>query len=327
MKIFRLFISATIVFSLFFTIFIGKNKIGQPSNITKPSDYKGIISLWQIDGFEGGSGSRKQFLLKVARDFEKKNDGVLVMVISHTFTSAKENINKGVYPDIISFSNGVELKEMESISVKRSVAGGKLGDKIYATAWCRGGYVLIKNQNAKNKDSNTIIVSQKEYTQPLVALMLEGIEFDNVKSFSPLDAYVNFTLGKEEYFLGTQRDIVRLTNRDFEFECTPLTEYNDLYQYIALTSKDKVKKGIAKKFIDYLLSDKVQRNLNQISMFSPYLEVNFENENLLKMQKTTCKKTISAFTHSEILLQTKTDALEGLKGNKNAINKIKKLLI
>ena len=327
MKIFRYILAIIIVFSSIFTIFIGKNKIGEKAKLTQPAEYKGIISVWQIDGFEGGSGSRKQFLLKVARGFEKENDGVLVMVISHTFLSAKENIEKGILPDLISFSNGVELTEMESLNVQKTVNGGKIGDKIYATAWCRGGYVLIKNPNAKNKESNTIIVSQKEYTQPLVALMLEGIEFENIKSFSPLDAYVNFTLGKEEYFLGTQRDVVRLSNRGFEFECTPLTEYNDLYQYIALTSKDKVKKGIAKTFIDYLLTDKVQKRLNEISMFSPYIKVDYDNEKLSLMQKTNGKKTISAFNHINTLLQMQEDAIEGARGDQKAINKIKKLLI
>lgn len=327
MKFFRPFLCFLIVLSIFFTIFIGKNKIIEQSKITLPAEYKGIISLWQIDGFEGGSGSRKQFLLKVARDFEKQNQGVLVMVITHTFLSAKESIEKGVLPDLISFSNGVEITQMESLSVSRTVAGGKVGEKVYATAWCRGGYVLIKNPNAKNKETSTIIVSQKEYTQPLVAMMLEGIEFDNVESFSPLDAYVNFTLGKEEYFLGTQRDVVRLINRDFEFESTPLTEYNDLYQYIALTCQDKTKKSIAKQFIDYLLCDKVQKSLNQISMFSPYVEVEYDNENLSSMQKINCKKTISAFNHANTLLQMQQDALNGLKGNQNAINNIKKLLI
>ena len=327
MKIFRFILSGIIIFSLVFTIFVGKDKIKEQGKITNSAEYRGIITLWQIDGFEGGSGSRKQFLLKTAREFEKKNEGVLVMVINHTFLSAKESMEKGILPDLISFSNGVELKEMESLTVKKTVLGGKVGDKVYATAWCRGGYVLLKNPNAKNKESNTIIVSQKEYTQPLVALMLEGIEFENIKSFSPLDAYVNFTAGKEEYFLGTQRDVVRLTNRGFEFICTPLTEYNDLYQYVALTSKDKVKKALAKNFIDYLLSDKVQKSLNQISMFSPYLEVEFDNENLSLMQKINGKKTISAFNHVSTLTQMQEDAIEGVKGNQNAINKIKKILI
>lgn len=327
MKIFRFILSVLIIFSIVFTVFIGKNKINEQSNLTNPSDYKGIISLWQIDGFEGGTGSRKQFLLKVARDFEKKNDGVLVMVSSHTFTSAKENIDKGILPDLISFSNGTAITEMENINVKRTVEGGKVGDKVYATAWCRGGYVLLRNPNAKNKEGNTIIVSQKEYTQPLTAMLLQGIEFENVKVYNPLDAYVNFTLGKTEYFLGTQRDVVRLTNRDFEFESVPISEYNDLYQYVALTSKDKTKKAYAKIFIDYLLSDKVQKSLNQISMFSPYLEVEFENEKLAEMQKVKCKKTISVFNHEQILLEMQEDALKGLKGNQNAINKIKNLLI
>ena len=61
MKIFRYILAIIIVFSSIFTIFIGKNKIGEKAKLTQPAEYKGIISVWQIDGFEGGSGSRKQF--------------------------------------------------------------------------------------------------------------------------------------------------------------------------------------------------------------------------------------------------------------------------
>ena len=50
-------------------------------------------------------------------------------------------------------------------------------------------------------------------------------------------------------------------------------------------------------------------------------------ENLSLMQKINGKKTISAFNHASTLLQMQEDAIEGVMGNQNAINKIKKILI
>lgn len=327
MKIIRVFIGLFLVFCIVFTITVGKDKIKEQSVLKSPNEYKGIITLWHIDGFEGGKGSRKQFLLKVARDFERQNSGVLVMVINHTFTSVKENIDKGIYPDLISFSNGVEIKELESLNLKRTIKSTKIGEKNYATAWCRGGYVLIKNPNAKEQENSPLIVSQNEFTQPLTAMLLEGIEFDKIEVYKPMDAYVKFTENKCAYFLGTQRDIVRLSNRGMQVEISPLNAFNDLYQYVALTSKDIVKRVYAQRFIEYLTSDIVQNQLNKISMFSPYIKASFDDENLSSMQQTNNFLSISAYLNKAQLKEMQELSMQALLGNENSKNKIKNMLI
>ncbi len=308
-------------------MFVGRHKIREEKTYKSPENYKGIITLWHVDGFEGGKGSRKQFLLRVAREFERKNKGVLVMIINHTFTSIKENIDKGNYPDLISFSNGVEVKGLEPINVSRKIKSTKLGDKTYATAWCRGGYALIKNPNAKDDKENSIIVSQAEFTEPLTAMFLEGLEFDEINVYDPMDAYVKFTENKNAYFLGTQRDIVRLSNRGMEVEIAPLNAFNDLYQYVALTCTDKHKKVYASRFIEYLVSDSVQSQLDKISMFSPYIKVEHDDEKLTAMQRNNNFLSISAYLHGEQLKEIQELSMLALKGNQNSINKIKNMLI
>ena len=156
MKIFRLIICVLLSLSIWITFSIGKSKIGEKVNIVESKEYLGIITLWQIDGFEGGTGSRKQFLLKVARDFEKQNPGVLIMVVNHTFESVKEKLKNGERPDLISYSNGVEVSGLIEIACERATIGGYIGDKLYATAWCCGGYTLIKNPNAVDKISDQL---------------------------------------------------------------------------------------------------------------------------------------------------------------------------
>ncbi|MBE7081758.1 MAG: hypothetical protein E7372_04290 [Clostridiales bacterium] len=326
MKIIRIIMASLIIFSTVFTLTFGYKKIGE-EKLKDPKEFKGIITIWQIDGFEGGSGSRKQFLLSVSRDFEKQNEGTLVMVINHTFTSAEENISKGIYPDIISYSNGLDIKKMSPINTSRCVGGGKVGEKVYATAWCRGGYVLIKNLDLEGKDETPLIVSKGQNTQPILAMMLEGLEFENIEVLSPMDAYTKFTLGKNAFMLGTQRDVVRLTNRGGNFSAIPLTNFNDLYQYVSLTASDTNKSIIAKRFIDYLLSDKVQERLNKINMLSPYKNVSFDIENLNLMQNSRGFSTISAFNTKEVLSEMHSMSMLAIKGDKNAIKYVKNLLI
>ncbi len=309
-----------------FTLTFGYKKIGEEKLAIK-SEYNGIITMWQIDGFEGGSGSRKQFLLSVAREFEKQNLGVLLMVTNHTFNSAEQNMKKGIYPDIISYSNGLDIKNIIPISTQKIAGGGKVGNKVYSTAWCRGGYLLIKNLDLVDKEQNSIIVSEGTYTQPLLAMHLEGFEFDSIEVLSPMEAYTKFTLGKNSYLLGTQRDVVRLTNRGLNFSATPLTRFNDLYQYVSLTSTDSAKRIYARRFIEFLLSDKVQEKLNKINLLSPYKNVSFDIETLNAMQKVNNFSTISAFYPSQILSEMQDKSMLALKGDKNAVNYIKNLLI
>ncbi len=327
MKIIRFFISLILVFAVTFTLLVGKHKIVEEKDLKTPEEYKGILTFWQIDGFEGGKGSRKQFLLKVARDFERKNTGVLVMVINHTFTSVKENFEKGLFPDLISFSNGVEINGVENLNITKTVNSAKIGEKTYATAWCRGGYALIKNPNAKEQEKSSIIVSQTEFTQPLVAMLLEGLDFDKIEVYKPMDAYVKFTENKTAYFLGTQRDVVRLSNRGMQVEVSPLTAFNDLYQYVAMTSNDKNKQVYARRFIEYLISDNVQNQLNKISMFSPYIKVDFDDENLSTMQENNKFLSISAYLSKAQLKELQDMSLLAVRGEQKSINKIKNMLI
>ena len=95
MKIYKVVLMIFIIFCGFFTCLYGKNLMDTKNDIVKSEEYQGVITLWQIDEFEGGVGSRKQFLLKVARSFEKKYNGVLVMVSNFSKQGAEENIKNG----------------------------------------------------------------------------------------------------------------------------------------------------------------------------------------------------------------------------------------
>lgn len=333
MKILRFLLGGILLFSIVFTAFFGAGKIGEGHFFGSAEEYKGIITLWQVDSFEGGAGSRKQFLLKVARDFEKQNKGVLVMVVEHTAESVKTALNEGQSPDMISFGNGTEISGFLELSLGVKFSGGMVGEKECAVPWCRGGYVIIANPNITTKeqllqnDFDSMLISQAEYTQPVLSLICEGVKVNNLTIKKPMDAYVDFVGGKVRYFLGTQRDIVRLERRGVEVYTRPLTEYNDLYQYVTITSKDQTKKTYSERFLDYLMSQKVQQSLSQISMLSLNYGVEYQNQHLIQMQKVQNKNTISAFTYAQVLKQTQLDCLKVMGGDDNLKIKIKNMLI
>lgn len=329
MKSIRVITALFLIFALVFTVFWGKNFIIEQKLTTEAESYLGVISMWQIDSFEGGVGSRKQFLLKVARGFEKKNKGVLVMVSNMTKDGAEENFKNGVFPDIISYGNGLNLQNVSEFEVTNTVKGGLVGDKVFATAWCRGGYAIITNPNCqKNSENNKLLISKSEYTQPLISLIVSDEQkTENVEILQPMDAYVKFVSGKIKSFLGTQRDVNRLEARGMQVQVSPLSGYNDLYQYVSITSSDQLKRYYSEKFVNYLVSEQVQKQLNSIGMFSCFYNVEFQNEHLTQMQKMGEFQTISAFTSVQKINEMNRLSLLAMNGDKEAKIKIKNMLI
>lgn len=331
MKILRIILAVAILFSTVFTAFIGGKKIAADEIDKTPTSYRGVISLWQIDGFEGGVNSRKQFLLKIARMYEKNNDGVLIMVTNQTIEGARESIKNGVFPDLISFSAGLDVTQFTELKIDRKSSSGMVGEKCFAAVWCKGGYCLISNtqltQDLTLENIDSLIVSQGDYTQPLTALTMQGVKANNVEVYSPMDAYVKFVAGKSPYFLATQRDVHRLINRGFDFDVKPLSAYNDLFQYVAITTNDQVKKYFAQDFVEFLLADEQQALLTQIGLFSDFVTLDYSDDRLCAFQNLKHSFTVSAFTSSKNLKEMQEISLSACIGNLSAINKIKNMLI
>lgn len=335
--------SVLLVFCIAFTAFYGGSRISKKKEYFKEKEYKGIVTLWQIDTFEGGSGSRKQFLLSVAKKFEKLYDGTLILVVSHTVESAKNSFNNGECPDLVSYGVGLEVPNLKEVSsgiknvVKNSGSvgflGGSIGEKLYAVAWANGCYVLISNPKLEKENVflprkiDNLLVSQNSFTQPCLSLALENLSVNDLAVKSPLEAYVKFTENKTPYFLGTQRDVVRLLSRGMEFRATPITSYNDLYQYISLTCNNSEKSVYAEKFIEFLIGKEAQTSLNKIDMFSPYYPVTYSVTEMAELQNAKYKSTVSAFTAELELGEIQRDSYLALRGNQEELIKIKKLVL
>ncbi len=209
-----------------------------------------VLRIWQIDSFEGGKGSRADYLQSVGDKYLEK-DGSYVSVTSISAEAARVNLANGNVPDAISYGAGV-------YGIEGYISGYK--------TWCRGGYCFLSvDASADFSDinsENTVINEGKVNLAKATALFC-GVS--GAKSEKSTGAYVSLINGKYKYLLGTQRDIFRLKTRGVSFAVKPVTEFNDLYQNISVTSSGERAK-LANGFIEYLLS--CSADLNKIGMFS-----------------------------------------------------------
>ncbi len=213
----------------------------QPNNVTM-----NVLTVWQIDSFEGGKGSRASYLQNLGDKFSQTTN-CYVKVISVTSGSARQNLNSGVIPDLVSYGAG--MYGLESY----------ITDKTAAHVWAHGGYcILTIDESADFSDisgQNTVInIGLENYSQA-AALMCGVGEATKEK---PTAAYVSLLNGKYKYLLGTQRDIFRLKTRNAAFKVKPLTEFNDLYQLISVTSKTQINAYLANKFINFVQSNSAE---------------------------------------------------------------------
>ena len=210
----------------------------KPQKSNAENNDKSVLQLWQIDSFEGGKGSRADYLQKKANAFSKEY-GAYVTVTALSAEAAVLNLENGNIPDLISYGAGICGLE--------SYIGS-------FTTWCHGGYCLLAvDGNADFTDvnaENTVINSGKNnYTS--AAAMFYGLQ--NAEYEKPSGAYVKLINGDYKYLLGTQRDIFRLKTRGVGFTVKPVTEFNDLYQNISVVDKS-ANFSVAQRFVGYLMS-------------------------------------------------------------------------
>lgn len=219
-----------------------------------------VVTVWNVDTFEGGKGSRTAFLGRAARLAEQEREGVYYFVTSYSAEGALAALGKGERPDLLSF--GVGLGEIAPYCkpLSRRFAGGQTAEGCRAVPWCGGGYVLFSLENSFGEEGKTAI-SVGGSNLPAVAAALAGIAGEELPA---QDAYVAFLAKKYRYLLGTQRDRCRFASRGVTVYEQPLAEFCDLYQYISVFSDDRF--GDCAAFLDALFSERVQGELQAIGM-------------------------------------------------------------
>lgn len=131
--VFALFEAFSVCF-FFFPENVKSNKVNAPI----------VLTVWQIDMFEGGKGSRKDCVLRVAKAYEKTQKSLYMSVIEQTVEGAEQKLSQGIKPDLISFSPG--LDGVEGVAKRLPLSdgfAGKVNGETFAVAWAYGGYFLI----------------------------------------------------------------------------------------------------------------------------------------------------------------------------------------
>lgn len=220
-----------------------------------------VVRVWNVDTFEGGRGSRVNFLKSAARSVEKTRKGVVFLISAYSLAGAEEAFARGDMPDAISFGVGLSAFAEKSLPLPYTFVGGTLGGKPLAYPWCRGEYALFSLSEDFSEEGKTAI-SLGGSNLPEVAARLEGIEGEALPS---LTAYTRFLSGEYRYLLGTQRDKSRFSARGVNVFSRPLTAFCDLYQYYSVLSAEHREDCIA--FLEELLSGKTQAKLTELGMY------------------------------------------------------------
>ena len=278
-----------LVFVLAFTPLVAAKKTRTDNDFPlKPTEHERILTLWHVETFEGGVGSRGDFITGRAVEFGKKGRHVLAK--THTIESAKESLKKGEKPDLVSFGIGADFVVPMAKRVTLTVAGEKV--KSRAFVWAQGGYFLFR-KSGDETPIKTLTISDGGKNLPLGAANLTGVKYENIETVKSTDAYLKLISGNTDAMIGTQRDIRRFTVKNFAYTATPLEKYNDLYQYVAITTDDEDKLPTAKAFAEYLLSEKTAKKISSLYMIPRYFSLT--DSPLQSYDASKNEKTISPF--------------------------------
>lgn len=266
--------------------------------------FYGVINLWQIDSFEGGTGSRANWLKNICSGFEKRNNGVYINVESVSVEMAVKLIKSGQKkPDMISYGAGVFFEEdyFEILDIGNNI---DVTAQENAVPWCMGAYFMIGDILKENWGIDGGIVKTKKGEKEIFSVgvpqreghngeyaLLKNCEnnFDGEyalykgSSQEIFEAY-NYSQ-KVKRMVGTQRDLYRLQSlekRELARKGDVLfLGMTDLFQYVSVFKcEDEKKLKTIKGFIDYLIESSQQDKLGSIGMFPVNFEAEPQYENL-----------------------------------------------
>jgi hypothetical protein len=227
-------------------------------------NYYGVLELWNIDTFEGGSIARSNWLQARSLEFESEHPGTFIIVRNMTEEQAKINLENGNKPTLISYGIGFGATILPfitnytgQVNVRDDLLlGGIVNGTIFAMPFILGGYALIGNEHFMSKASvdneyslleNVFDFNTTEYknniyslsfganmpTNAPLALFLNTTNSASqnaidkkVKELTSFEAYEHYVKGdNSSVMLGTQRDVYRCKNREANGNMEP----NDYY--------------------------------------------------------------------------------------------------
>ena len=229
---------------------------------------------------------------------------------------------------------------------------GNFDGEQYAIAWCYGSYYMFStrtkiekyfNENDKvslsqialstgyeknNKNKKQIIYSLgfgqgkyllpqiafSSYTGREIALDKYALNVDAVKNNTPYDAYCDFLTGECNILIGTQRDLIKLRNREVlgkidELVVESVGGFTDLVQYMLITNNSKQRYEYAQRFVQKLTEKKTQQKILESGLFSVDKNIKYEQNNGI-MSNITLENISSYTIHNVFLSKIKIEQLQ-----------------
>jgi hypothetical protein len=259
----------------------------------KPSEFAGVLELWHIEGFEGGTSSAAAWLTARAVEFERKNPRAFVLVRTKSPAEAALSVAQGQCPHLVSFAPGTagdlypRAQVLPGTFTVRDdlLAAGRSAAGQVAVPYMMGGYVAIGHDERMKKAGVTAGEMREKllsaaYTEKkgkqsrkVFSVAAGGVRLPFSSVYDTLipqpqevlwqpsgfDAYTAFmNRGDSVFLLGTQRDLARIATRISQNTAPALsylypTRYTDLVQYLAVTRTEGM--DTALRFIHYLTED------------------------------------------------------------------------
>jgi len=334
-NIFKIFVSAILIAYIFLapilvfpSIFALQNKI----NRNMQFDYLGILELWNVDTFEGGSVSRFKWLEKRAIEFENEHNGTFVAVINMTPEQLQLNLENGNKPDLISFGIGVgnlfveQLKQFDcDFNIRQDIVSfGKFKSKQLAIPFMMGGYSVISAEQTPN--SASVGVGLNSYTCPLLGAVLNDLSLNNLydtnSQLSSFDAYDAYIKNDFDILVWTQRDVYRTNNRVEKSMMKTQTYLSvagfcDLIQYVGILNGETEAKKVCEQFVLSLLTTKSQQTLKDINMFSVQKLNLYTNEPFASLEEAINQdiKSLNVFFEKSVIDDINQLCIKALGGD------------
>lgn len=319
-----------------------------PIDDTPAVTERAVLEMWHVESFEGGSTSRRDWLLRRATEWEKTHSGSYIHITTYSYEQALTMLNEGESFDIISFSSGIgsklldKLQPFDSANVWDNYADSAvIDDYQLALPYMTGAYMLFSRQDvtgqlqgqelidkclsfdiSKKIGKNTIQLLSLDCgfasnNNPIMALYESGVSGQLTVNYAQTqyNAYERFVSAtKSVVLLGTQRDLYRLSNREQQGKIStlnyvPLTSYTDLVQYVGV-SKDCEYIQLAQEFCQLLIGDKAQKSLYSTGMFSVKYDDIYTDERYLAVQQSIKNSIVAnVFRDSTIIEKERQTAL------------------
>ena len=318
---------ALAVFFIVFTPLVAVRKTAAKDDFPYETEkYEKVLTVWHVDTFEGGTGSRADFLTDRAIDFGRTEEGkgIHFLVVTHTVESLEKSLSDGKTPDMVSFGIGAGAVGGIAKSIPEiSFSGGEVGKYCYAYPWCVGGYFLITKTEDKRL-IDELIVSQGVYNLPFSCFLTDDLLFEKKEIKEPMNAYSAFLSSTAAALLGTQRDIKRLETRGAAFFAEPIKGFSDLIQYVAVTTGKEEDYKDCLSFAEYLISEKVQKQLVKIGMASAFFGI-YDGGAMSALDIGEIGYTVSPFTEKNALLSLQSEPTDGKERAERIKNALKRL--